>query len=192
MRLDGNIEDFDAVMLKLQDATSAPIYFTDEPEEDNGWYDRSNHTITIRKTGSEKAMLKTAVHEVTHSILHRDMFEPRNRDQMAVETESTAFLVCDHFGLNTSGYSFGYVAEWAETILSKRNGEKRLLHPYQQRLRHRRVTIKGKRSREGPILFLDARVHTRFPINTPAGITNPLRAGPDRSRRHPDRTDGST
>lgn len=127
MRLDGDIEDFDAVMLRLQDATSAPIYFTDEPGEDNGWYDRSNHTITIRRTDSEKAMLKTAVHEVAHSILHRDGFEPRSRDQMEVEAESTAFLVCDYFGIDTSGYSFGYVAGWAESILAERNGEKRIL-----------------------------------------------------------------
>lgn len=127
MRLDGDIEDFDGIMSRLQDATSAPICFTDESGGDNGWYDRSNHTITVRRTASEKAMLKTAVHEVAHCILHRDGFEPRSREQMEVEAESTAFLVCDHFGLDSGGYSFGYVAGWAESILAERNGEKRLL-----------------------------------------------------------------
>ena len=62
--------------------------------------------------------MKTAVHETAHAVLHdRDQMEAEGvvKDQLTkeVEAESVAYVVCNHFGLDTSEYSFSYIASWS-------------------------------------------------------------------------------
>ena len=70
---------------------------------------------------SEAQTLKTMVHEIAHAKLHSEIFgdgfcgdTPRSvRETREVEAESVAYVVCEHFGIDTSDYSFGYIAGWS-------------------------------------------------------------------------------
>lgn len=68
--------------------------------------------MAVRPDVTPAQAVKTLVHELAHGILHGDG-SARNRDVAEVEVESVAFVVCDALGLDTSGYSFPYVARWA-------------------------------------------------------------------------------
>ena len=81
----------------------------------NGYTDHSVKTVRVRDDVSEAQAAKTLCHELTHVLLHPDTsayFQCRGRSE--VEAESVAFLVCQAAGLTTGGYSFPYVARWAD------------------------------------------------------------------------------
>lgn len=67
----------------------------------------------IKSGMSDLQTVKTAIHETAHSILHKDQAHIKDSATMEVEAESTAFIVCQHLGLDTSDYSFGYLAGWS-------------------------------------------------------------------------------
>ena len=76
---------------------------------------------------SQQQTLKTCIHEIAHAILHdkdtgteKDKIPDRRTKE--VEAESVAYTVCQHFGIDTSEYSFGYIAGWSS------GREKRELH----------------------------------------------------------------
>lgn len=79
----------------------------------NGYYDCVGKFIAVKATNSPAQRTKTLAHEIAHSILHSDLSrDEQSREDRELEAESVAFIVCAHFGLDTSGYSFGYVANW--------------------------------------------------------------------------------
>lgn len=78
-----------------------------------GFFSRSDTRIAVSDTAGDIQALKTLVHEVAHSILHATD-EGDTRETKEVEAESTAFVVLQALGLDTSGYSFGYVAVWSK------------------------------------------------------------------------------
>jgi len=81
----------------------------------NGRTDHSVRTVRVRDNVSEAQATKTLAHELTHVILHPDTVAYLQcRDRSEVEAESVAFLVCQAAGLTTDGYSFPYVARWAD------------------------------------------------------------------------------
>ena len=94
-----------------------PIRFIEIDGEAKGFYQFVDKYIAVQLGMSEAQTMKTAVHETAHAVLH-------DRDQMAaegvvkdkltkeVEAESIAYVVCNHFGLDTSEYSFSYIASW--------------------------------------------------------------------------------
>ena len=66
----------------------------------------------------ESQTVKTMIHEIAHSILHNDILdesEKKDRQTKEVEAESVAYTVCQHFGIDTSDYSFGYIAGWSSS-----------------------------------------------------------------------------
>ena len=76
--------------------------------------------IAIKEGVSELQAVKTAIHEIAHAKLHDvDLNAPPeeqnrvDRRSREVQAESVAYTVCQHFGLDTSDYSFGYVAGWS-------------------------------------------------------------------------------
>jgi hypothetical protein len=126
--LDGDIMDFDRIYPMLQSATTAPIGWMDEDDykkvEDDchGYYNRSGHFIRIRKEMSQAQVIKTTIHEVAHSLLHSpEALKDRCPSTMVkeMEAESAAYVVCKHFGLDTSDYSLGYISTWGYDILKK-------------------------------------------------------------------------
>lgn len=79
-----------------------------------GYYNFVEQRIGIKEGMSELQTVKTAIHELTHSVLHTDKDKLKDAATMEVEAESVAFVVCNHFGLDTSDYSFGYLAGWSK------------------------------------------------------------------------------
>ena len=117
--LKGEIKDFDKLMDVLRDISPVPIKFAPIRTEAKGFYDPSSKSITIKEGMSDVQTVKTAIHEITHAKLH-DLDtvkakgeKPKDQSTKEVEAESVAFAVCQHFGIDTSDYSFGYVASWS-------------------------------------------------------------------------------
>lgn len=77
-----------------------------------GYFSLNSEDITIRDDLPMAHKAKTLIHEMTHGILHNDDTD-KPKDQQEIEAEATAYAVCNFFGLDTSDYSFGYVASWS-------------------------------------------------------------------------------
>ena len=114
----GNVENYEMFMQAIREVSPVPIRFDGIKGESKGFYSNTNKEIVIREGMSESQTMKTAVHEVTHAKLHdRDIMEELGdkKDKMTreVEAESVAYTVCQYFGLDTSDYSFPYIAGWS-------------------------------------------------------------------------------
>lgn len=119
--LTGNVEQFSQFFEALKRTSTVPIGFKELHDGSNGYYSPAEKRIAIREGMSEVQTLKTAIHELAHSRLHDfDRTKPpaeaekrKDRNTREVEAESVAYVVCQHFGIDTSDYSFGYVATWS-------------------------------------------------------------------------------
>ena len=111
--LQGEIPDYKILMDSIRDVAPVPIRFDVWNETKKGYYDLENQEIVIKSGMSDLQTIKTAIHETTHSILHKDKEHTKDSATMEVEAESVAFVVCQHLGLDTSDYSFGYLASWS-------------------------------------------------------------------------------
>ena len=119
--LSGDVKQYDAICAALRDTSPVPIGFGPLPPGVYGSYSHLERRITIRPEMSQMQTLKTMIHEVAHSKLHalpveNDILIERPKKIRAIrelEAESVAYVVCQHFGIDTSEYSFGYIAEWA-------------------------------------------------------------------------------
>lgn len=116
--LTASVENFDLFMKAIKAVSPVPIRFDDIEGGAKGYYHTVDKKIVIKRGMSEAQTMKTAVHECCHSILHdRDLMKAQGieKDTMTkeVESESVAFAVCQAFGLDTSDYSFPYIAGWS-------------------------------------------------------------------------------
>lgn len=111
--LKGEIPDYMILMDSIREVAPVPIKFESWSESKKGHYDLANKEIVIKSGMSELQTVKTAIHETAHSILHKDQAHVKDSATMEVEAESVAFVVCQHLGLDTSDYSFGYLAGWS-------------------------------------------------------------------------------
>lgn len=114
--LDRDVDNFDSVMDALRKISPAPIRFDSVDGGANGYYDLVNREIVVKDTLPQAQKIKTAVHEVAHSILHDKidgLDQEATKREMEVSAESVAFVVCSWLGLDTSEYSFGYVGGWS-------------------------------------------------------------------------------
>ena len=119
--LTGSVERYGEFFKALEQTSPVPIGFEDIPGGSHGYYHLTEKQIAIQEGMSELQTLKTAIHEIAHSKLHAidpeapaieqaDRPDSRTRE---VQAESVAYAVCQHYGLDTSDYSFGYVAGWS-------------------------------------------------------------------------------
>ena len=120
----GSVENFEIFMKAIGMVSPAPMRFAEIEGDSKGYYSNVNKEIVIREGMSEKQTMKTAVHEVTHAMCHdRDLMdelgEKKNKMTIETEAESVAFTVCSFFGLDTSDYSFPYLAGWASSMEMK-------------------------------------------------------------------------
>ena len=114
--LDKDVDNYDSVMDALRKISPAPIRFDSVGGGANGYYDLVNREIVVKDTLPQAQKIKTAVHEVAHSILHDKidgLDQEATKREMEVSAESVAFVVCSWLGLDTSEYSFGYVGGWS-------------------------------------------------------------------------------
>lgn len=118
-KLLSTVEGYEDFVQALMNISPVPIAFEDIPGDSKGYFSTAEKRIAVQENMSESQTLKTMVHEVAHSRLHdkevnQSMDIPvKDRNTKEVEAESVAFTVCQHFGIDTSDYSFGYIAGWS-------------------------------------------------------------------------------
>ena len=118
--LSADVEGYQDFMKALEMVSPVPIGYEDISGESKGYYHTEEQRVAIQQGMSESQTVKTAIHEVAHAKLHSrelnrdtDLSEPKDRNTKEVEAESIAYTVCQHFGIDTSDYSFGYIAGWS-------------------------------------------------------------------------------
>lgn len=127
--LTGSSDEILAFIDSVKDICTIPIDYH-SPSKDavlaggaKGYYSIAEDRIVLNMELEDMQIAKTLIHEYSHSILHKKT--DKDSDQREIEAESLAFVLCDHFGIDTSDYSFGYIASYAaqdeaklKTILS--------------------------------------------------------------------------
>ena len=121
--LTGDVDRFKDFFTALEKTSPVPVGFEKIEGSSHGYYHLEEKRIAIDEGMSQLQTLKTAIHEIAHAKLHdidlnapEDKQQPRvDRRTREVEAESVAYTVCQHYGLDTSDYSFGYVAGWSST-----------------------------------------------------------------------------
>ena len=119
--LTGDVDRYKDFFAALEKTSPVPIAFENIGGGSHGYYHLEDKRIAINEGMSELQTLKTAIHEIAHAKLHDiDLNAPKDEQQphvdrrtREVEAESVAYTVCQHYGLDTSDYSFGYVAGWS-------------------------------------------------------------------------------
>ena len=119
--LTGDVEHFKDVFAALEKTSPVPIGFEKIEGNSHGYYHLEEKRIAIDEGMSELQTIKTAIHEIAHAKLHdidpnapkEEQADRPDRRTREVQAESVAYAVCQHYGLDTSDYSFGYVAGWS-------------------------------------------------------------------------------
>ena len=119
--LTGDVEHYKDVFAALEKTSPVPVGFEKIEGGAHGYYHLEDKRIALDEGMSELQTLKTLIHEIAHAKLHDiDLNAPKDEQQphvdrrtREVEAESVAYTVCQHYGLDTSDYSFGYVAGWS-------------------------------------------------------------------------------
>lgn len=118
--LTGSVEGYNIFFEALQRTSKVPMDFQPIEGGSHGFYHQNDKRIAIAEGMSEAQNVKTGIHEIAHSRMHdRDMTDAENgimvdRRTREVQAESVAYTVCQHYGIDTSDYSFGYIAGWSE------------------------------------------------------------------------------
>ena len=115
------VEGYKDMISALENVAPVPIERADIASGAKGYFSPSEQKIVIQKDMSEAQTMKTLIHEISHSLtddkenqrLDVDVPENRTRGTKEVTAESVAYTVCQHFGIETSDYSFGYIAGWS-------------------------------------------------------------------------------
>lgn len=114
--LTGQVNGYADLMTAITDVAPFPITF--EPLEGTkyGYCSHAEGKIVLRAGMSEAQTVKTAIHELAHSVLHAPQPDvERDRHTSEVQAESVAFVICEHYGIDTSDYSFPYLAAWSSS-----------------------------------------------------------------------------
>lgn len=119
-QLTGNVEEYNKFFEVLEQISPVPIAFEQIESGANGYYHLEDKRIAIKENMSEMQTVKTAIHEIAHAKLHALPEKEDKSDEIKidrrtreVQAESVAYTVCQHFGIDTSDYSFGYIAGWS-------------------------------------------------------------------------------
>ena len=119
--LTGDVEHYKDVFAALEKTSPVPVGFEKIEGGAHGYYHLEDKRIALDEGMSELQTLKTLIHEIAHAKLHdidlnaplEDLENRPDRRTREVQAESIAYTVCQHYGLDTSDYSFGYVAGWS-------------------------------------------------------------------------------
>ena len=112
--LKGDVKDYENLLEKVVKCSPVPVKYEEIKSGAKGYFSDIEHKIVIQKGMSEEQTLKTLIHEVAHSLLHgKDGEESEaTRSEKEVQAESVSYTVCTMLGIDTSDYSFGYIASW--------------------------------------------------------------------------------
>ena len=119
--LTGDVEQYNDFFKAAELSAPVPVGFEKIAGGAKGYYSHTDKRIAINEGMSELQNLKTLIHETAHAKLHDiDLNAPPekqadrpDRRTREVQAESIAYAVCQHYGLDTSDYSFSYVAQWS-------------------------------------------------------------------------------
>lgn len=120
--LEGDVKDYQALTKALMEISPVPIKIEAFTAPAKGCYNSLTNEITIQPDMSEVQTIKTMIHEIAHSIVHSDenlnqLKQKENvefsKNEREVQAESIAYIVSSHLGIDTSDYSFPYVATWS-------------------------------------------------------------------------------
>lgn len=118
--LNGSVEDYSLLFDALQRVSPVPISFENIESSTNGYYHLGKKHIVIRTGMGQQQNIKTLIHEISHAKLH-DWNDDEGMDKLVdrgtaeVQAESVAYVVAQHYGIDTSEYSFGYIAGWSKS-----------------------------------------------------------------------------
>lgn len=110
-----NVEEYADVVYRLTGIAPVPIVYEDISTGAKGYYSHDKNCIVVKTGMGQSQTIKTLVHEIAHSMLHCKGGEESEADRYTreVQAESVAYTVCSYLGLDTSEYSFGYIAGWS-------------------------------------------------------------------------------
>lgn len=117
-KLDGTVDGYVDFFNALKQFSPVPIKFEEIEGSANGYYHLADKNIVIDEGMSQTMNCKTAIHEITHALLHdrNNGLEKNNipdRETKEVQAESVAYTVCQYYGIDSSEYSFGYISGWS-------------------------------------------------------------------------------
>ena len=116
--LSGSVEDYEKLLNAIKEVVPVPVSFENIESGAKGYFHLEENRIVIQEGMSEAQTVKTFIHEAAHQALHsREAYDKnadkKNQNQKETEAESVAYVVCAHYGIDTSDYSFPYVATWS-------------------------------------------------------------------------------
>lgn len=167
--LTGDVSQYEDLLEAIRRVSPVPIDFTDVPGQAYGYFSPSESRIAIQSELSQVQTVKTALHELTHSLLHnRDVLKENQKDRrtIEIEAESTAFVVSSSLGLSVEEYSFPYVASWSSSQSVKelkssletiRQTSSHIIDQLQAEMR----SIQAERSQEQIIVHQELPEHSR-------------------------------
>lgn len=117
--LKGNVSQFEHIKNSLIKVSKVPVSFEDIKGGSKGYYDLVERRIAIKEGMSQSHTIKTLIHELAHSRLHnidqqKNIKDVDNRERKEIEAESIAFVISNYLKIDTSDYSFGYIASWSK------------------------------------------------------------------------------
>ncbi len=111
----GDVKNYDKLYLAIRNSIDTPVSFENLTNGSHGYFNPKTNQIVLKSGMSQEATIKTLIHEATHSQLHADStakFGDKTYRRQEFEAESVAYVVCQHYGIDSSSYSFGYLASW--------------------------------------------------------------------------------
>ncbi len=114
--LQGRVDGYAILQDSLMEASPVPVRFKTITNGAKGFYSPSANEIVIKPGMSEQQTLKTMAHEIGHAVAHSpDNPTARDKSRAAKETEaeSIAYIVCNHYGIETDAYTFPYIGSWS-------------------------------------------------------------------------------
>lgn len=117
--LAGSVEGYETLLTAIKEVVPVPISFEQIDSGAKGYFNLEENRIVVQEGMSEAQTVKTLLHEASHQALHsREAMahsdEKKSKNQKETEAESVAYVVCQHYGIDTSDYSFAYVATWSQ------------------------------------------------------------------------------
>lgn len=110
----GSVDGYSSLLTALEKTSPVPVGFEEIRGGAKGYFHTADNRIAIQSGMSEIQTVKTLIHEIAHATLHagkdKEGVDSRTKE---VQAESVAYTVCQHYGIETSDYSFGYIAGWS-------------------------------------------------------------------------------
>ena len=132
--LTGDVADYTGIYNRLTALSPLPVVQEDFQRSAKGYTSFTENRIVVKPGMSQVQTIKTLVHEIAHAKLHKpddilDVPRPDERRRKEVEAESIAYVVCQHFGIDTADYSLAYVAGWSKgRELTELKGSLNIIH----------------------------------------------------------------